>query len=595
MENDWIEDLSVTIIEKEVCKYRNLKPHIPKNDKGISWDGYITVFDGRGRGTNNFEYNINVQVKGRKVEKIRQGKNKFPIEKAHLLNYQKQQGGTLLLVVDIVDEDNYQIYYANLLPVDLKQILENNHSKAKEPKISIQLRPVKEATQSSLRNVCMNFAINSKRQAGAVIKDMKDLKNISKIDFKVVSDKDKIFDYMLNNDVYSYATLDDDLNTIVALPKEDIVLITSKIEESVKIKDKEYYSSYYRSIQKEGETYKIGKSITIDFNKRKIIFKFEGTFKEIIKDLQFYVDLLKNKQMSLNGGILTLSEFINKEKEKTIEEIINDSEKKICDYKIIVDIFSKLNISFDDDVNKLTQQDFNNIQLLKNLFYDGIIPENLKITNQGVNTLTIGKYTIAIWCQKENNVNWKCYNYFSDLKENVKISTVPIGEEPDEKMRMSPYFVISAKDVAAFSNFNAEIVLQSLDIIGNWKKQSGLITESLLELIEFYDENNDRKEVLQLARDINARLLEKEDSVTNKINKFQILRRYRKLTESEKEELIQIRKNLEEDDVYVQNQCGIAILLENKSDYEYYFKRLNEEEKEKFEKYPIVKLIEYDK
>lgn len=32
----------------------------------MSWDGYITVLDGKGRATNNFQYNINVQVKRKK-------------------------------------------------------------------------------------------------------------------------------------------------------------------------------------------------------------------------------------------------------------------------------------------------------------------------------------------------------------------------------------------------------------------------------------------------------------------------------------------------------------------------------------------------
>lgn len=66
MENDQIEEMAVTLIEKEILKYSNLKSGITKRDKEMSWDGYITVFDGKGRATNNFQYNINVQVKRKK-------------------------------------------------------------------------------------------------------------------------------------------------------------------------------------------------------------------------------------------------------------------------------------------------------------------------------------------------------------------------------------------------------------------------------------------------------------------------------------------------------------------------------------------------
>ena len=63
MKNDEIEELAVNLVEREILKYSNLKSNIPKGDKAISWDGSITVFDGRGRKKGNFEYNINLQVK----------------------------------------------------------------------------------------------------------------------------------------------------------------------------------------------------------------------------------------------------------------------------------------------------------------------------------------------------------------------------------------------------------------------------------------------------------------------------------------------------------------------------------------------------
>lgn len=74
MENDQIEEMAVNLVEKEILKYSNLKSNIPKGDKTISWDGSITVFDGKGRKKENFEYNINVQVKRQKSWKNKKGK-----------------------------------------------------------------------------------------------------------------------------------------------------------------------------------------------------------------------------------------------------------------------------------------------------------------------------------------------------------------------------------------------------------------------------------------------------------------------------------------------------------------------------------------
>ena len=74
MENDQIEEMAVNLVEKEILKYSNLKSNIPKGDKTLSWDGSITVFDGKGRKKENFEYNINVQVKRQKSWENRKGK-----------------------------------------------------------------------------------------------------------------------------------------------------------------------------------------------------------------------------------------------------------------------------------------------------------------------------------------------------------------------------------------------------------------------------------------------------------------------------------------------------------------------------------------
>ena len=45
-----------------------------------------------------------------------------------------------------------------------------------------------------------------------------------------------------------------------------------------------------------------------------------------------------------------------------------------------------------------------------------------------------------------------------------------------------------------------------------------------------------------------------------------------------------------EDDLII--QCGIAILLDNKSDYERFFSKLSENEKNAFKEFPIYNLLD---
>lgn len=76
---------------------------------------------------------------------------------------------------------------------------------------------------------------------GIPIKDLSELKNVKSVEFNVISEKGKHFDYILNNDIYTYAILGDELKTMVALPKGEFILIQNKIEGSIKVKDKTFY------------------------------------------------------------------------------------------------------------------------------------------------------------------------------------------------------------------------------------------------------------------------------------------------------------------------------------------------------------------
>ena len=224
------------------------------------------------------------------------------------------------MVVDIVDIEHYQIYYANLLPVDLKQILENGKkSRAKKPTKTIKIKPIVESSQSSLKNICLNFIYNSKSQMGIPIKDIEELKNVSSVEFKVIADKGKVFDYILNNDVYTYAILDDEFQSKVALPKGDFVMIQNEVKKAIKIKDKVYYSSYFWTRTKDNEFITIGKGIKFDLKNKKINFKFKGTLSERIRDIQFYIDLMLNKEMSINDVEIKFP--INEESVETIKVV----------------------------------------------------------------------------------------------------------------------------------------------------------------------------------------------------------------------------------------------------------------------------------
>lgn len=107
----------------------------------------------------------------------------------------------------------------------------------------------------------------------------------------------------------------------------------------------------------------------------------------------------------------------------------------------------------------------------------------------------------------------------------------------------------------------------------------------MLEVIKAYDMSKDKK-WLYFAHYINTQIMKFSQNNSYIINKMQILKRFRELNLEEKDKLYEVRNIENSNDM----QCAIAILLDNQSDFERYFNRLSDEEKENFKKYPIYNI-----
>ena len=472
------------------------------------------------------------------------------------------------------------------MPVDLKPILDNKKkSNAKRPTKSIEIKPVIEKSQASLKNVCLNFVYNAKTQMGIPIKNIEELKNINSTEFKVITDNGKFYDYILNNDVYVYANLDDELHSKIALPKGNMVMVKTEIKRSIKINDRIYYNHYFVTRTKEKEIISIGKGINWNIEERKINFKFKGTLEERIKDMQFCKDLIESGILSVNDVDIRLP-INNQKNSKWFKRVLQD----LVDLKMIDKKLKEFNVKFESDIDELEEQDIKNLFMFMNIFCKDKVPKSLHIKREGLNCIKIGKYNIAVWCQYEKE-KLKFYNYFSDLKNVVRVMLVDDNEKPNIENTTSPYLMLNEKDLLEYSNFNDEVVRESFNIIKDLKSQSIYINRFMLNILKAYDKDNSRADLLNLAESICEKLLINNKDVTNIINKFQIIRRRRNLTIKEKNELQEIKQKILKDDLFKQNECGIAILLGNEFDYEYYYKRMTKEERKEFDEYPISNLL----
>lgn len=569
-----IEEIAVQRVKREILKYDCLKDYINSNDKTPMWDGEIYIYkeNSKYKANEDFRGKISVQVKGHKVNKIKSGNSKYSIDVEYLRAYQKDKKGVLLFVVEMTDSENTQIYYANLLPVDLKEILER--VKGNQKTVSIDIRQIKEKSPSSMKMICLNFFRNSNEQMNIEIKNIDEIEKVNKIEFTVVGEEKYLEDYLFNNDIYSYA-FDEVTNKKYALPKLKKIQKYQTNKVDVKIKDKLYYNQITIVKNREEEYILYGKSTKIYLDRNKINFKLKGNLYERINDAQFIIDVLKNREIIVKNKKIFLPVNIGEiQKEKYIESLTQDSNY----LNKMKNLFEKFNVRFEKDLDTLDEKSLTNLRRFAKL-NDGILIDGLK--ESGIYFIEIAGYCIAFFVSVDYNKKVEVYNYFNDLSEKMRVFYL---DKDKNQISISPYINLTTENLISFSNINIDVMKKSFDSPEYSEETSLRYNLWLLELIKAYDESREHK-WLEFAEYLIDKILKFSNSLSYRINRLQIIKRIRNLSQEEKDELYEIKEN-EKDNMI---QCGIAILLENSSDFERYFNKL--ENKEEFEKYPIYNLI----
>lgn len=568
-----IEKIAVATVILEVGKYPQLQSHINTGDKEPIWDGHICVYkEGSKNNTNkDFIGRISVQVKGKKVKKLSNGNSKYRIAVEYLKAYQKEKSGTLLLVVEIVSPEETKLFYTNLLPVDLNNILKK--VKVNQKTVTIDINPIKEKSTPSLKMVCRYFLKNSQLQICSKIKSIEEIKNIKEITCPLIAQEQLEISYLFNNDFYYYVQVkeNDDLYVLDVVGPIRTAITNKKA--SIRVKDKEYYKTIEIKKTKDDENIKFGKSTQMSTKTNKINYKITGNIYERIRDVEFIIKLLKNKEFTINNKLITL---VDSEYEQDIIKF----EKELIALNKMRNILEKFNIIFDNDLEQLDRKSIDNLCLLIQL-NDGVLHKDVK--EMQVYVIEIADISIAFFITVDSKKKVHLNNYFGDLEDKMIVHCV----YKDNSIRISPYINLTEKELTTCSNVNVDIMRKSFDKYE--PKNEGMCEKYILfmlELIKVYDKTGDLK-WLEFAKYINDKNKKFSQQPIYKMNEIQMIKRRRKLALKEKEELYEIRETQREN---VMIQCAIAILLDNQSDYERYFNMLDDESKEIFKQFPIYNI-----
>ncbi|MCA1027349.1 hypothetical protein LCM23_14720 [Cytobacillus kochii] len=589
MSNGTKERVAVQAITNNALTFGSqLIPEIPVGDKAPSFDGHITVYKDSSEKVESFINHVPTQVKGTAVSSFTDGSKKFSLEIKHYQNYYRR-GGCLLFVVEIKSNYETKIFYKQLLPLELKYIIETHGS---QKKTNVELRPLDE---TNLYVVCRRFIEQMEKQSKLLIeKNQYKMTDYDKVVLSSltynpqVGDITEIFDHDFVEfgvkDKIEYPIGNVKLGEIGILD-EDTVIVGSSEHHSLKVETR---------INKTDKVIIIEDCLEFNLKNEKMNFNFRldghRPLSKQIKILKLLIDVLtkgnlKTKSFGANINIAEGVEY-KVQLEHTLNSLLKLKEifsELLVNDDIILDYNNRLYLTIEKLYEVLIKGDFASIET-----------EGLDMDAPGFIKYKIGDVIVVLFLNPKSEK--KLINAFSE--EMLSLQYHFGIKEDDSIVPISPFFMLEAETIKHAKNINYGTMISSFKQIDYNKVQLvfSQINDFSLKCLNLYDETNN-KEYLRTALSLlddtfsNKEKLDKVSYEIFMVNYLQTKLRFNKeLTRYENLELISIRTESRSDN-YELMFC-ISVLLKNKTESEIMFKMLSEERQKLYETMPIFSLYQ---
>lgn len=584
-----IETLSINAVKNSIVKTDFLDEFIADNDKEPSWDGHIYVYSNEKKTKDCIKGRVPVQVKGKLVDNLSSTTIKYSISIVDLNNY-LNDGGTIFFVVYISKDGNTnKIFYSELTPINIRIELKNARGQKTK---SIELKEFPDDNNQKC-DIFFNFLTNCEKQHSYINAELPTLAELEKnelvesiiIPITLFGNQNPNI-ALLEKDIYMYAQIK---GSAIPQPLEMKLRNRSTIENInaiVSVNEKKFYNDYKIIRTKENTTLQFGESTTIQIGKDTINITFKNN-KHLIthtKDLEFFIYVLENDCFEINGQRYIFE--INEEEKKSFN--IEKAKEDVAYFKKVIEMFNSLNYFEDIDAEKFSDQDWRNIFLLVKALVDKEPVSKLKEGLNFVEPIAISnmKFLLIVMLVGEDKTTYRISDFGNDF-----LPLVYTNKETNEHFPVSQFSLLKAEDYIAFKNIRLNNILPSFKQYKDCQVNIERANNTVLELIFAYDKSG-KIDYLDVALELVNWLLSETSSddpfmIILLLNKLQIVKRTRELSDDEKYQLNELIENSKNENAIV----GAYLLLDNKLSAKKHFERLSKEEQNQFMNYPIYKFF----
>lgn len=578
-----IEMSAVNKLEAALLSTGMIVPNISKSDSVPSWDGEILLYKSRDDlSKGNLSGKIPVQVKGTMVTRFEKKKAVFQADVRDLQNY-FNDNGAMFFLIQLKDFDTYKIYYASLLPFDLRRLLEQAEGQ-KTKQITLDEFPYK--YRDGIVRVVSDFIINKNKRAQLLpdVRSLVDLENskmeVEKLELSIprfgIKNEDEMFSEILARPLYVYAKPQNiEASFVVDKFRPEKVIIQ---QNTPVIVNGEILYDKIEEIRQIGKAklLKIGNDITILLNENKwtINYSFQGTLHEQIPEMRMLLALSKGQEARIGNRVFSHGNM------NLNGHTLEDMEKRLSDLLQIDETLKKLHVKKDLEFGNLSKIDLINLTHLVRGILDGN-PVPLSINGKaGAGTLSIGNIKVAISSKCNPNGNDFLISNFFD----GHFVTAKEGDVPENGFEISPYHLMKSSSFLELDNADLSSVVKSVIKCPYSEIYVDYTINLILELIRLFDDSKN-DEALEVATQLLNHLRKHDDSQEElyRINQIQIEKRRRRLSKEEMQYLISLKAS----GIPIQYQLAANILLESFQEAAIVYEQLSESEKQCFDSFPI--------
>lgn len=582
-----IEKRAVLALENFFVGSQVVSAEIQQNDRTPMWDGDLLLYNGDKDKNDSLIGRLPIQVKAHQMkEGFKTEDFKFLIKMNCLKNYLHE--GIVYYVVQQYDGE-CMIFYRLLTPILLRNIIRAHKEKASA---SVKMYPMP-TDLGKVEEELVQFRVDCQKQISFADSDplsFEDLKkkgiNSFSLNLPLTDKISSLYHAIVSRPIYLYANVDENVQIPIGEGPMWLTMIQNQ-KESVSIARKTYYESFETKLEKDMLTFSIGGCFRLTMKVDEDMHPEQATInvkraathlKDIIREAEFLLDLHKHQKMSIGERTLAIP-FPD-------GPMVNQIEKNLPNWKELDETLDKLGLNFDIDLSNITRKESKTLEtIVRGVGHN----EELALTNavEGINYVEVSNVTLWLLVLKCESGKYSIRSLF-DRSNDIRATY----DYPDGTFRESIYARFEKDWLVKCDNFPYHDVIPSFSSL---KKNPHVYERAnlfLLELIAAYDDvrDNDEKKHLMystamkltdwlVAKDKNA-----EGRMANTLNRYQLLKRHPGLTESDMKELKLLQLKETENSMF---ECGIALLLEDKVSFDFYWERMSEDDKNAFEKYPI--------